>query len=137
MASIEDTGKVWFKGKFGPEYAIRVGDKVFVPGKKENDIVDCHVEDDTLWADLQDNKAGKRTGRRFPLNLPATTPATLFNGFENTKHADVMVVTHQDKGVEEFTVSGEDYRLEAISDMAPDTFLQWLKDKGWGNNEAD
>ncbi len=134
MLTIEDTGKVWFKGAFGPEYALRVGDKVFVPGKGENDTADCRVVGDALWVDLHDKKEGKRVGRMFPLDLPTTTPATLFNGFEKTKHADVRVVTYKDEGVEEFAISGNAYRNESIAGMEPETFFQWLTNNQWSND---
>lgn len=128
MAKIDDTGKVWFKGAFGPEYAIRVGDKVFVPGKEENDTVNCLVENSFLCVDLHNEKAGSRMGKYFSLNLPTTTPATLFNGFENTKHADVVVVTYKDEGVREVAVQGDVYREEEVSGMASEVFFQWLTD---------
>jgi hypothetical protein len=128
MAKIDDTGKVWFKGAFGPEYAVRVGDKVFVPGKGENDTIKCLVGEVNLFVDLHNEKTGSRIGRYFCLVLPTTTPATLFNGFENTKHADVLVVTYKDEGVREVAVQGEVYREEAISGMASEKFFQWLTD---------
>jgi len=129
MAKIDDTGKVWFKGAFGPEYAVRVDAKVFVPGKGENDTVSCLVGDGILCVDLHNAKAGIRVVKYFSLDLPDTTPATLFNGFENTKHADVTVVTYKDEGVREVTIQGEVYREEAISGMASEKFFQWLTDK--------
>jgi len=128
MATIDDTGKVWFKGAFGPEYAVRVGDKVFVPGKGENDTINCLVGDGILCVDLHNEKAGRRVGKYFSLDLPTTTPATLFNGFENTKHADVIVVTYKDEGVREVAVQEEVYREEAISRMVSEKFFQWLTD---------
>ena len=134
MLTIEDTGKVWFKGAFGPEYAVRVGDKVFVPGKGENHTVDCRVVGNAFCVDLHDKKEGKRIGRRFPLGLPTTTPATLFNGFEKTKHADVRVVTYRDEGVEEVAISGDDYRNQSIAHMEPETFFEWLTDNQWSKD---
>jgi hypothetical protein len=128
MARIEDTGKIWFKGAFGPEYAVRVGDKVFVPGKGENDAVECRVAGNTLCVDLHNEREGIRIGRHFLLDLPTTTPATLFNGFEKTRHADVMVVTYLDEGVKEVTVQKGVYRKEAIADMESEIFFQWLTD---------
>lgn len=136
MVNIEDTGKVWFKGAFGPEYAVRVGDKVYVLGKGEDDVVECRVIDNALCADLHDKKAGQRVGRLFPLDLPTTTPATLFNGFEKTQHADVMVVAYKDGGVKEVTICGEAYMNESIAGMEPETFFQWLTDHDWVNDES-
>ena len=128
MAKIDDTGKVWFKGAFGPEYAVRVGDKVFVPGKGENDAVTCLVGDGILFVDLHNETTASRVGKYFSLDLPTTIPATLFNGFENTKHADVSVVTYKNEGVREVNVQGEVYREEEISIMATEIFFQWLTD---------
>jgi len=133
MANIEDTGKVWFKGAFGPEYAVRVGDKVFVPGKSKNDKVECRVVDNVLNVDLHNKTEGERVCRRFHLDLLPTTPATLFNGFEKTKHADVRVVTYKDEGVEEVAISGDIYRKESIANMEPETFFQWLTDNQESN----
>lgn len=126
MASIADTGKVWFKGAFGPEYAVRAGDKVFVPGKKELDTIECLVLGNVLFVDLHNMKMNLRVGKYFSLDLPATTPATLFNGFEKTKHADVKVVTYKDEGVKEVIVPEEVYREEAVSDMESENFFNWL-----------
>jgi hypothetical protein len=128
MARIEDTGKVWFKGAFGPEYAVRVGDKVFVPGKREHDTVECLVLGNVLFFDLHNKKKNLRVGKYFSLDLPTTTPATLFNGFEETKHADVKVVTYKDEGVREVAVHEEVYSKEAISDMESKKFFKWLTD---------
>jgi hypothetical protein len=136
MQNIEDTGKVWFKGAFGPEYAVRVGDKVFVPGKGENDTVVCRVVGNDLCVDLHDQKKGKRIGRYFSLGLPTTTPATLFNGFDKTKHADVRVVTYKDSGVKEYSVEGQVYLKESISTMESEIFFQWLTDNERGNDES-
>jgi hypothetical protein len=127
MAQIEDTGKVWFQGAFRPEYALRVENKVFVPGKEDGDAIDCKVIGDTLVVDLHDRKRERRTLRRFPLELPAATPASLFNGFEKTRHADVKVVTYRDTGIKERVVEGEAYRAESVADMDADTFYQRFK----------
>ena len=81
-----------------------------------------------MWVDLHDKKKCKRVGRRFPLDLPTTTPATLFNGFEKTRHADVRVVTYKDASVEEFIISGDVYRNESIAGMELEIFFQWLSD---------
>lgn len=129
MAEIKDTGKVWIPGAFGTEYAVRVDDKVFVLGKGENDTLDHRVVDNTLYVDLHDKKRQQRTLRRFSLDLPPTTPATLFNGFEKTKHADIHVVTHKDSGVKEHIVGGDSYRKDSIAGMDSETFYQRFSQK--------
>jgi hypothetical protein len=124
MAEIKDTGKVWFQGAFRPEYALRVENKVFVPGMEESATIDCRVMDNTLIVDLHDQKREKRTLRRFSLDMPAITPASLFNGFEKTQHADVQVVTYKDSGVEEHIVAGDSYRTDSVAGMPFETFYQ-------------
>lgn len=128
MAEIKDTGKVWFQGAFRPEYALRVENKVFVPGMEEGDSIDCRVIGNVLIVDLHGRKREKRVFRRFSLDLPAATPASLFNGFEKTQHADVQVVTYRDSGVEEHIVEGNSYRTDSVADMNSETFYQRFKD---------
>ena len=128
MAKIEDTGKVWFPGAFGPEYAVRVDDRVFVPGKAENQSIDCRVIGDHLVVDLHDTKKPERILRRFPLNAPPNQTATLFNGFEKTKHADVQVVTYKDSGVEETTVAGDTYNAGSFAGMEFEVFYKSVVD---------
>lgn len=124
MAEIKDIGKVWFPGAFGPEYAVRVEDQVFVPGKGERHNVDCRVIDGHLVVDLHDTKKRERTLRRFPLELAPATSATLFNGFEKTKHADVQVVTYRDSGVEETIVAGDAYGADSVDVMDFESFYK-------------
>ena len=100
MSEIKDTGKVWIRGKSRPTFAVCVDDKFFVPGKEEEHKIDCWVEEGVLCVDLQ--RKGKRIARRFGLSLCPVTPASLFSGFEKTKHRDVSVVLFSDAGVEEY-----------------------------------
>lgn len=89
MPEIKDIGKVWVRGKNSPIFAIRVDDKIFVPGRDGEVAKTWWVEDEHLCVDLSEV-------RRFSLSLPATASATLFSGFENTKHGDVKVVLCQE-----------------------------------------
>ena len=106
---LEDSGKIWFPGTFAPETAVRIGKYIFVLGKKEEQSVDYWVKDNYLCVDLHNRKSKIRIARRFCLDMVPSTPATLFGGFEKTKHADVRVVTHRDEGVENWHLSGVDY----------------------------
>ncbi len=117
MQTIDDTGKVWFPGTFSPEYAVRVGNTVLVPGKTEDETIHCWVAADALCVDCHDPGNQRRTARRLPLSLPAKQKATLFAGFENTQHADVAVITHRDAGVEEVVMEGEDYRSRSLGTL--------------------
>lgn len=99
MPEIKDTGKVWIPGKTKPTFAIRVDDKFFVPGNEDDYSIDYWMERGALCVDLRGK--GLRIARRFGSTLNPATPASLFSGFENTKHRDVQVVLFSDPGVQE------------------------------------
>ena len=110
MSKIKDTGKVWMKGSVGTAHAVRIDDKVFATGQKEGQSIDIWVDNDGLCIDLHDSKLAERTARLIPMDTPASLPGTLFNGFEKTKHADVLIVSVDSEGVKEKTVSGKEYQ---------------------------
>jgi len=121
MPEIKDHGKVWMRGKPGTSFAVKVDDRVFVLGQEEGQSIDYWLEGNFLCVDLHEPDRSLRTARRFPLDLEATHPATLFNGFDRTQHVDVQVVTFEYKGVEEKVFRDEDYRkrnLESLSRQA-------------------
>ena len=126
MADIDDTGKVWIKGEFSTEYAVRIGTAVIVPGQQEDDKLTVWISDNTLFADLHCPEQNRRILRKFSLDLPAKTHATLFNGFTKTKHADVMVVTPNDRGVEELKLEGDDYSFHHLEKLDSQRFLEWV-----------
>jgi hypothetical protein len=109
MSEIIDEGKVWFKGTPGPTYAIKVDDNHFVIGKTEDDILERWIDGDKLCVDLHDKAKKVRTARCFPVNLVGKTDASLFSGFEKTKHAAVKVVLFEEEGVQNYTLKGDDY----------------------------
>ena len=125
MREIMDTGKVWLRGKVKPDYALRVGDIIFVPGKDADDEINCWLEGDFLCVDLQDQKRQRRIARKFPLQAAGTAPAALFSGFTKTKHADIIAVTQHDPGVEEYIIQGEDYSGARVHEMSCREF--WKK----------
>ncbi len=109
------------RGKPGTSFAVKVDDRVFVLGQEEGQSIDYWLEGNFLCVDLHEPDRSLRIARRFPLDLEATHPATLFNGFDRTQHADVQVVTFEDKRVEEKVSRDEDYRkrnLESLSRQA-------------------
>lgn len=110
MAEIKDTGKVWIKGRVSTAFAIKVDDKVFVPGQEEGQSIEYWLEDHALCVDLHDAANETRIARRFPLSLEGRHPATLFNGFHQTKHCDTTVILPGDEGVRETRISGDTYR---------------------------
>jgi hypothetical protein len=110
MSEIKDTGKVWMKGSVRTAHAVRIDDKVFATGQKEGQSIDLWVDNEGLCIDLHNSKHAERTARIIPLNTPPSLPGTLFNGFEKTKHADVLIVSADSEGIKEKTVSGKEYK---------------------------
>ena len=118
MPEITDSGKIWIKGQSHTSFAVKVDDTVFVTGKEEGPALEAHwIEKSHLCVDLHDSKQGSRIARRFLLNQKPTHPASLFSGFNKTKHADLVVCTHNDPGVEEFIIQGNDYKRQQIQSM--------------------
>ena len=111
---------MWIRGQVGTTFAVKVDEKVFIPGQEEDQSIDYWMEGEFLCVDLHGLDKNIRIARRFPLNLEATHPATLFNGFNKTKHADVKVVTYEDKGVAEKIFTGEEYGN--IQNLTRDSF---------------
>ena len=129
MPEIKDSGKVWTKGSVLPVNAVRIDNKIFATGRKDNQNVELWLEDDGLCLDLHDFKKGERTARFIPLNSKAKLPGTLFNGFENTKHSDVLVVACDAVGSKEKSISGPEYQEGKFNTLDHRTFWQTI----WGN----
>ena len=110
MSEIKDTGKVWIKGWVRTAHAVRIDDKIFATGQKEGQSIDLWIDNDGLCIDLHDSKIAERTARLIPLDTAASLSGTLFNGFEKTKHADVLIVSTDSEGIKEKTVSGKEYQ---------------------------
>jgi hypothetical protein len=126
MSEIKDTGKVWMKGSVGTAHAVRVDDKVYATGKKEGQIVDLWLENEGLCIDLHDSKVGERTARFILLNTTATLNGTLFNGFEKTKHADVLIVSADSEEIKKKSVSGKEYQEGGFKFLDRLTFWQTI-----------
>lgn len=124
MPEIKDHGKVWMRGQFGTSFAVKIDDRVFVPGREEGQSIDYWLEENFLCVDLHDPDRKLRIARRFPLAMAATHPATLFNGFNNTQHADVQVATFEDEGVEERVFKDNGYTQSRVQDMSREAFWQ-------------
>ena len=129
MAEIKDKGKVWVKGSVGPVHAVRIDDKVFATGKAADQKEELWLENDGLCLDLHNSKKGERTARFIPLDSSAELAGTLFNGFENTKHADISIVAFDTEGTKEKTISGKEYQNRDIKDLDCATFWKII----WGN----
>ncbi|HAX45758.1 MAG TPA: hypothetical protein DCX78_02880 [Nitrospina sp.] len=128
MPDFDDDGKIWVRGSVRPEYGVRVGDLYFITGMEESDNINCFIRDKYLFADIHDTGKQYRIIRRFPLKLDPECPGTLFSGFTNTKHGDIMALTYRNDGVEEYGVEGEMYSDENASGMDSVRFIQLA---GW------
>jgi hypothetical protein len=126
MSEIKDAGKVWMKGSVGTAHAVRVDDKIFTTGQKEGQSVDLWIDNEGLCLDLHNSKLGERTARVIPLNTPATLHGTLFNGFEKTKHADVLIVSADGQGIKEKSVSGKEYQEGGFNTLDRLAFWQTI-----------
>lgn len=124
MPEIKDNGKVWIRGQVGTTFAVKVDEKVFVPGQEEGQSIEYWLEGDFLCVDLHSLDQNIRIARRFSLGLEATHPATLFNGFIKTKHADVKVIAYEDEGVAEKIFTGTEYADGNIQNLFRDAFWQ-------------
>ena len=117
MLEIIDTGTIWIRGNSKPDYGLRIGDSIFIPGKDAADEINCWIIADYLCVDLLDKKNNKRIARKFPLNAEGTEPAALFGGFKKTKHSDLKAVTLKCPGFEEYIIQGDDFIKENIQEM--------------------
>ena len=124
MPEIKDTGKVWIRGQVGTAFAVKVDEKVYVPGQEEGQSIEYWLEGDFLCVDVHGPNQNIRIARRFPLGLEATHPASLFNGFKKTKHADVKVITYEDEGVAEKIFKDDEYVKGKLENMSRDAFWQ-------------
>ena len=70
-----------------------------------------------------------RIFRRFSLDLIPKSKGTLFNGFNETKHADIKAITYQDDGVEEHVGGEKDCFLDKNGEVDP---IKIIKLAGWG-----
>ena len=119
-----DTGTVWIRGKAKPDYGLRVGDTIFIPGKETADEIKCWVKENILCVDLLDKDNNKRVARKFPLNVKGTEPAALFGGFKKTKHSDLKAVTCKCSGFEEYIIQGEEFINDHIREMSHTHFWE-------------
>ena len=126
MPEIKDSGKVWMKGSVLPVKAVRIDNKIFATGQKEDQSAKLWLEDEGLCLDLHDFKKGERIARFIPLNCKAKLPGTLFNGFEKTKHSDVLVVAYDAFGSKEKSISGIEYREGEFNTLDHQTFWQTI-----------
>ena len=129
MRNINDSGKIWLRGSVRPEYGVRVGDNYFVVGEGDSQSTIYSVYENHLFVVLHYPEEKKRIFRRFSLDLIPKSKGTLFNGFNETKHADIKAITYQDDGVEEHVGGEKDCFLDKNGEVDP---IKIIELAGWG-----
>ena len=128
MRKINDSGKIWLRGSVRPEYGVRVGDNYFVVGEGDSQSTIYSVHENHLFVVLHYSEK-KRIYRRFSLDLIPKSKGTLFNGFNETKHADIKAISYQDDGVEEHVGGEKDCFLDKNGEVDP---IKIIELAGWG-----
>ena len=128
MRKINDSGKIWLRGSVRPEYGVRVGDNYFVVGEGDSQSTIYSVYENHLFVVLHYSEKQKRIYRRFSLDLIPKSKGTLFNGFNETKHADIKAITYQDDGVEEHVGGEKDCFLDKNGEVDP---IKIIELAGW------
>ncbi len=129
MRKINDSGKIWLRGSVRPEYGVRVGDNYFVVGEGDSQSTIYSVYENHLFVVLHYPVKKKKIFRRFSLDLIPKSKGTLFNGFNETKHADIKAITYQDDGVEEHVGGEKDCFLDKNGEVDP---IKIIELAGWG-----
>ena len=129
MRNINDSGKIWLRGSVRPEYGVRVGEKYFVVGEGDSQSTIYSVYENHLFIVLHYPEKKERIFRRFSLDLIPKSKGTLFNGFNETRHADIKAVTYQDDGVEEHVGREKDRFLDIKGEVDP---IKIIELAGWG-----
>ena len=129
MRNINDSGKIWLRGSVRPEYGVRVGDNFFVVGEGDSQSTIYSVYENHLFVVLHYPEKKKIIFRRFSLDLIPQSKGTLFNGFNETKHADIKAITYQDDGVEEHVGGEKDCFLDKNGEVDP---IKIIELAGWG-----
>jgi len=129
MRKINDSGKIWLRGSVRPEYGVRVDDNYFVVGEGDSQSTIYSIYENHLFVVLHYPEKKKRIFRRFLLDLIPKSKGTLFNGFNETKHADIKAISYQDDGVEEHVGGEKDCFLDKNGEVDP---IKIIKLAGWG-----
>ena len=129
MRKINDSGKIWLRGSVRPEYGVRIGDNYFVVGEGDSQSTIYSVYENHLFVALHFPEQKMRIFRRFSLDLIPKSKGTLFNGFNETKHADIKAISYQDDGVEEHVGGEKDCFLDKNGEVDP---IKIIELAGWG-----
>jgi len=128
MQTLYDTGKIWLRGLFKPEYAVRVGDLYFVIGEGDSQSTKYLLYKNYLFVAIHYPQSHSRLFLRFSLDLESKSKGSLFSGFTKTKHADIKAITYRDDGVEDYLAKEKDYFLDKDGEIDP---IKIMKLSGW------
>ena len=129
MRMINDLGKIWLRGSVRPEHGVRIGDNYFVVGEGDSQSTIYSIYENHLFVALHYPQKKIRIFRRFSFALMPKSKGTLFNGFNETKHADIKAISYQDDGVEEHIGKEKDCFLDENGEVDP---IKIIKLAGWG-----
>ena len=129
MRNINDSGKIWLLDSVRPEYGVRIDDNYFVVGEGDSQSAIYSIYKNHLFVALHFPEQKMRIFRRFSLDLIPKSKGTLFNGFNETKHADINAITYQDDGVEEHVGGENDCFLNKNGEVDP---IKIIELAGWG-----
>jgi hypothetical protein len=128
MRKTNDSGKIWLRGSVRPEYGVRVGDNYFVVGEGDSQSTNYSIYENHLFVAIHYPEKKIRIFRRFSLDLIPKYKGTLFNGFKETKHADIKAISYQDEGVEEHVGGEKDCFLNENREVDP---IKIIELAGW------
>ncbi len=123
MVDIQDRGKVWLRGKVKPIPAVKFEESIIILDLEYGDLATVWGSADGLCVDLHIINEGTRIARWFPKEAQGNTSGTLFSGFDNTKHADILAVLPDNPVVLEKKFSGETYG--EVKDLSPESFFDY------------
>ncbi len=128
MRNINDFGKIWLRGFIRPEFGIRIDEMYFVIGEGDSQSTNYSLYENHLFIALHYPEKQIRVFRRFSLELVPISNGTLFNGFTETKHADIKAVTYRDDGVDEYVGSEKNCFLDNDGKIDP---IKIMELAGW------
>lgn len=110
MSDIQDEGKVWLRGKVKPVPAVKYVGTILIPDMEYGEVAKVWGTPQGLCVDVHIKEIETRIVRWFPKGTQGDTPGTLFSGFDNTKHADILAVLPDNPAVQEKKFTEDEYR---------------------------
>ncbi len=125
MSDIQDEGKVWLRGKVKPIPAVKYVGTILIPDIEYGEIAKVWGTAQGLCVDVHIKETETRIARWFPKEIKGDSAGTLFSGFDNTKHADILAVLPGNPAVLEKEFIGDGYRT--VEEMSSEKFFEYAK----------